>query len=464
MGSMSSLTDLLSLRASKYVGASSGPQGPTGPQGVAGPQGSAGATGTTGATNISWRGQYSNITSYANNDAVGYNGSTYFCIYANTGGHLPTDTIYWQPLSMLGSPGIQGPAGLQGPRGAQGTVGANGAKGDTGSGIVKPTNYIYVAKNGNDTTGDGSAGSPYLTISKAITVATAGITVFIFPGTYTENLTLKVGVNLTCPVQYGVYVIGNHTATGTGTIICDNIVFQNASSAASGTTLTVSGSTAINLQFYGSYINSFSLSGAGDAIQWTNTNASSKIQIIDGNVSVAHSNETARCFYSTTGAAGSIIANRVSFKLDNPNNVALAIGGAVSFTHTADAVLGQAVVSNSASYTSGINTHTTASVPTVVTNSTGTTTMLNCVQIGTSIPMVSGAGVFTEAAVLYPASGKGTASTLNGGQGAYIINMSSVKLRSGTLKPVVQDGLLEYDGTHLYFTIGTTRYTVTLTA
>lgn len=360
--------------------------------------------------------------------------------------------------------GDKGDTGSIGPQGLKGDQGIQGVKGDTGSGIVKPTNYIYVSKNGNDTTGDGSAGSPYLTVSKAITVATAGTTIFIFPGTYAENLTFKVGVNLTCPVQYGVYIVGNHTATGTGTIISDNIILQNASSASSGTTLTVSGSTAINLQFYGSYINSASLSGAGDAIQWTNTNSASKIQIIDGNVSVAHSNATARCFYSTTGAAGSIIANRVSFKIDNSDNIALAIGGAVSFTHTADAVLGQAVVSNSASYTSGLNTHTTTTVPTVVTNSTGTTTMLNCVQIGTAIPMVSGAGVFTEAAVLYPLTGKGTASTLNGGQGAYIINMSSVKLRSGTLKPVVQDGLLEYDGTHLYFTIGTTRYTVTLTA
>jgi hypothetical protein len=328
------------------------------------------------------------------------------------------------------------------------------------SGAVKPTNYIYVGKNGSDTAGDGSANLPYLTISKAITVASAGVTVFVWPGTYTESLTLKVGVNLTCPVQYGVYVVGNHTATGAGTIICDNIVLQNAASAASGTTLTVSGSTAINLQFYGSYINSASTSGAGDAIQWTNTNASSKLQIIDGNVNVAHSNAAARCFYATTGAAGSIIANRVSFKIDNSDNIALAIGGAISFTHTADAVVGQAVVSNSASYTSGVNTHTAATVPTVVTNSTSTTTLLNCIQIGTAIPMVSGAGVFTEAAVLYPSVGKGTASTLNGGQGAYIINMSSVKLRSGTLKPTVQDGLLEYDGTHLYFTVGTTRNTI----
>ena len=43
-----------------------------------------------------------------------------------------------------------------------------------------------------------------------------------------------------------------------------------------------------------------------------------------------------------------------------------------------------------------------------------------------------------------------------------LINNTSVALRNGNLKPTPQDGLLEYDGTHLYFTICTTRKTVTL--
>ena len=334
------------------------------------------------------------------------------------------------------------------------------------SGVVKPTNYIYVGKNGSDTAGDGSANLPYLTISKAITVASAGTTVFIFPGTYTENLTLKIGVNLTCPVQYGVYVVGNHTATGTGTIICDNIVLQNADSTASGTTLTVSGSTAINLQFYGSYINSASTSGAGDAIQWTNTNASSKLQIIDGNVSVLHSNATARCFYATTGAAGSIIANRVSFKLDVPDNVALAIGGAISFTHTQDAVTGQVVVSGTASYVGSLVILTTTSVAVFTTSSSGIS-MLSSVPIVTvASPAITGAGGLVFVAVMYMSTGVGGASTLNGGIGASPLTMAPLRIRAATLLPAASvasgalTGTIEFDGTNFYKTIGTTRSVV----
>ena len=107
---------------------------------------------------------------------------------------------------------------------------------------VKPTNFIYVAKNGLDSN-DGSAESPYLTVSKAITVATSGTTIYIYPGTYTENLTLKSGVSLTSPVKFGVYITGNHTLSTTGTIVLDNIILNSTSSD----TLTVSGSTVINL-------------------------------------------------------------------------------------------------------------------------------------------------------------------------------------------------------------------------
>ena len=51
-------------------------------------------------------------------------------------------------------------------------------------------NLLWVAKNGNDTTGDGSSGKPYLTITKALTeITTAGQTILVAPGTYTETLT-----------------------------------------------------------------------------------------------------------------------------------------------------------------------------------------------------------------------------------------------------------------------------------
>lgn len=51
------------------------------------------------------------------------------------------------------------------------------------------TNY-YVRKDGNDTTGDGSTGAPWLTLSKALTTVSiaGGHTIYIGAGTYAENM------------------------------------------------------------------------------------------------------------------------------------------------------------------------------------------------------------------------------------------------------------------------------------
>ncbi|HWC17453.1 MAG TPA: hypothetical protein VG498_10580, partial [Terriglobales bacterium] len=60
-----------------------GPQGaagPQGPMGLPGPQGQQGATGATGPAGLTWRDAWSNSTSYAVNDAVSFNGSSYISI------------------------------------------------------------------------------------------------------------------------------------------------------------------------------------------------------------------------------------------------------------------------------------------------------------------------------------------------------------------------------------------------
>jgi hypothetical protein len=317
---------------------------------------------------------------------------------------------------------------------------------------LAPSNYLYVGKNGNDSTGDGSVGKPFLTWTAAINAASSGTTIFGWPGSYTENLTFKAGVNLTTTAKFAVTITGNHTANFSGTIIAENIVFVSAT----GVTLTYSGSSSQNLQFIGSDINS----GSGDAINWTNTNASSKLTLQDSNVSVGTSGASARAFYCTTGAAGSVIANRCSIRINNPDNVALSIGGAVSFTHTSDQVVGQMVMSGTASLTSSLCSHTCATQPVLTTNSSGASTFLDCIEISTAIPIVTGAGVFVYAASVFGSTGKGGASTLNGGAGALPLDMSPIKLRSGAFRPVPVDGMLEYDGTNLTFTVNNTRHNI----
>jgi len=207
---------------------------------------------------------------------------------------------------------------------------------------VKPMNFCYVSKGGNDSTGDGSAVYPYLTIQKAIDSSASGVTIYIYPGTYAESITFKAGVNLSAPSKFSVYITGNHISSFTGTVVLENIILQ----ASTGVTLTTSGSGSQNIQL----ISCSSNSGTGDAISAGNTNAASKIYLEDCTVNVSTSGATARCLYSLSTAKGSIIANRTSFKLDNASNVAISLGGAISFTHTSDVITGSVALTNTVSF------------------------------------------------------------------------------------------------------------------
>lgn len=230
-------------------------------------------------------------------------------------------------------------------------------------------------------------------------------------------------------------------------------------SSSTGNTLSFSGTGAQNLQFLGSSVNSTS----GDAINWTNTNTSSKIYFEDGTCNVSTSGSSARCVYTASTAKGSLIANRVSFKLDNPNNVCIALGGSVSFTHTSDQIIGQVTVADSASATIAIVAMITTSVAVLNTVSTGTVTLINNSIATTATPAFTGTGILAYTALVYTSTGVGGASTLSGGLGPIALAMSSIKLRASALVPNEQiasgqsNGLIEFDGTHFYGTIGTTR-------
>lgn len=78
------------------------PAGPTGPQGPIGP---------TGATGIEWQGTWDNATDYVNNDAVFWNGTSWFASGDPDVGEEPTElAAHWYPLALQGATGPQGPA------------------------------------------------------------------------------------------------------------------------------------------------------------------------------------------------------------------------------------------------------------------------------------------------------------------------------------------------------------------
>lgn len=93
--------------------------GATGPQGVQGPAGPIGPVGPAGLT---WKGAWASGTSYVADDAVGYNGASWFCILATSGTSNPSvDTTHWALLAAQGAQGIQGVQGPTGPQGAGAT-------------------------------------------------------------------------------------------------------------------------------------------------------------------------------------------------------------------------------------------------------------------------------------------------------------------------------------------------------
>lgn len=94
-----------------------------------------------------------------------------------------------------------------------------------------------------------AANGAYTTISSALTDAVSGTTIFIRPGTYTENLALKDGVNLTAFTRdvNTVTIVGTITMNVAGTVNISGVTVQtNAATAVSFTSANLQSLTFTN--------------------------------------------------------------------------------------------------------------------------------------------------------------------------------------------------------------------------
>jgi len=145
----------------------------------------------------------------------------------------------------------------------------------------------------------------YTTIQSAINAASSGQHIFIRPGTYTENLTLKAGVNLHAfrgdAINGIVIIVGNHTYTATGTTTISGIQLKTNS----GFFLTVSGSNIciVNL------VDCNLICSNNTGISFTNSNNGSSIlcQVCTGDL------QTTGIAFHTMSAAGTLTYQYCNF-------------------------------------------------------------------------------------------------------------------------------------------------------
>ena len=144
---------------------------------------------------------------------------------------------------------------------------------------------------------DSSGAGDFTTIGAALTAASSGQTIFIRPGTYTENPTLKAGVNLVAftadEVTPNVIINGNCTLSTAGTVTISGVQFETNSLAC----VTVSGSAASILNLYDCSFNASNTT----PISFTTSSSSAQLNWSRGTMSIGTTGITAWT-HSSAGA------------------------------------------------------------------------------------------------------------------------------------------------------------------
>jgi len=211
------------IRIADLLSGGVGPQGPigaTGATGATGPQGIQGPAGPIGPAGLNWQGTWSASGVYVQDDAVAYNGASYFAINPVGPSATPpdVDTANWALLAAQGAQGIQGPTGATGATGPQGP---QGLQGPAGAGFLSLT-----VENGLRNLGAVSA--PVIRLGGNPLIEDTEIATANFKLSVSGSGKLGVGLQMTAgaTTQGKVQVRG----TGSASLITGSV---------SGTTLTI---------------------------------------------------------------------------------------------------------------------------------------------------------------------------------------------------------------------------------
>lgn len=252
-----------------------------------------------------------------------------------------------------------------------------------------------------------AANGTHTTIQAAITAAVSGQTVFVRPGTYTENLTMKAGVNLASydcdSFTPNVSIVGTLACSYSGTVSISGI--RLTTNSANIISLTGANVTIFNM--YNGYLNCTNNTG----ISSTGSNAGSQVNIFNctgalGTTGIAYHTVTngtinfVNCFLNNSGGsttASTCSGSTVSYRSSSFGHVVTTSGT------TANLLMINSQNDCSAINTTAINANATFATPNQIANSR--------ISSGSATPISIGSGATCVIANSSLDSSNGTAVT-----------------------------------------------------
>jgi len=292
------------------------------------------------------------------------------------------------------------------------------------------TKTLRVDGNRTDSyTEEGSNPRPYKTIQAAIDAAIPTTVVIIEPATYNEDVVLRSGVHLKSRLNAGFYggglITGKMTySPGAGFTVIAGLHVLNTSDHA----FDFIGADAIKLRALNCKFETDS-PGAHHALHVTNPNPDSEIRVDNTLFQVLDSSGGARCVDVENTCAGSIGFHNTNVRIsDDIDQIAMSLGGTLSFWQTLGDIKGRAIVADAASAIVSMLALYSSTQPCITTNSAGATVISSALLSTAASPAVDGAGVFGYSGVSYLSTGSGFAAALNGGAGP---DAGALELESG---------------------------------
>lgn len=223
----------------------------------------------------------------------------------------------------------------------------------------------YSTARGHIVAADGSG--DFTTVSAAISAASSGQTIFVRPGTYTENITLKAGVNIcafSCDSPNpNVNFVGKCSFSAAGNVSISGIQFTTNSDYA----ISVTGSSASVLYLFYCYINCSNNTG----IQLSSSSSSSAVvlQVCDGNIAT-----TGIGFFNHSGLGTLAINYSSALKNSGGSSTASTVSGGGALNVQSSNFLFPVQLSSSSSFVLYAGSVNSSGTNTTSVSLTGTST------------------------------------------------------------------------------------------